>query len=128
MALTEEGAKGKAARGKGGPQAVTANRLDDGIVVFLADGGEADGTGAWAERPAAAAIAGDAAAAAALLAVAERAVAARLIVAPYLIEMTETAGGPRPASLRERIRAAGPTVRTDLGKQAEQEEPTHVPL
>jgi hypothetical protein len=113
MATTEEGTKGKAAKGRGGPQAVTANRLADGIAVFLA----ADG--AWAERAAEAAIAADKAAAEALMATAAAAVAAGIVVGPYLIEMTETTAGPAPAKLRERIRNEGPTVRLDLGKQAE---------
>jgi hypothetical protein len=122
VARTEEGAKGKTARGKGGPQAVTANRLADGIVVFLAaDGG-------WVEHPDGAVLARQPGESEALMAKAEQAVADRVIVGPYLIDMVETASGPEPAALRERIRAAGPTVRRDLGKQADREEQRHVPL
>ena len=113
LAVTEEGAKGKAGKGAAGPQAVTANRLGDGIVVFLA----ADGR--WSERAEDAAVAADKAAADALMAAAERAVDQRTVVGPYLIEVAEGPAGPQPVKLRERIRAAGATVRLDLGKQAE---------
>lgn len=40
--------------------------------------------------------------------------AARRVNAPYVIEATETADGPRPAHIKDRIRALGPTVRPDL--------------
>jgi len=33
---------------------------------------------------------------------------------PYVIEATATPEGPRPAHIKDRIRALGPTVRTDL--------------
>jgi hypothetical protein len=39
-------------------------------------------------------------------------------VAPYLFDVREAAGRTVPVKVREAIRAAGPTVRTDLGKQA----------
>jgi hypothetical protein len=41
------------------------------------------------------------------------------VVDPYLIEVTREGAVPRPVRLREAIRARGPTVRPDLGKQAE---------
>lgn len=123
MAKSEEGAKARVAKGRGGPQAVTANRLADGIVVFLAAGGR------WVERAAEAAVAPDKPAAEALMATAERAVAERLVVGPYLIDITPTPAGPAPVALRERIRAAGPTVRLDLGKQAaDEKEQRHVSI
>jgi hypothetical protein len=40
------------------------------------------------------------------------------VVGPYLFDVRETTGRTVPAKVREAIRAAGPTVRTDLGKQA----------
>lgn len=40
--------------------------------------------------------------------------AARRVNAPYVIEAEATASGPRPAHIKDRIRAAGPTVRLDL--------------
>jgi sulfite reductase (NADPH) hemoprotein beta-component len=96
-----------------GPQAVTANRLGDGIVIFLT----AEGT--WAETPRAAAWAEDKDGQDALLRAAE---ASHEAVGPYLIEVSFDAEGcPHPTRNRERIRALGPTVRRDLGKQAELE-------
>lgn len=40
--------------------------------------------------------------------------AARRVNAPYVIDATASAHGPRPAHIKDRIRAAGPTVRLDL--------------
>lgn len=39
---------------------------------------------------------------------------ARRVNAPYVIEATMTADGPRPAHIKDRVRALGPTVRPDL--------------
>jgi hypothetical protein len=39
-------------------------------------------------------------------------------VNPYLFEVREEAGGIGPVEEREVIRSAGPTIRRDLGKQA----------
>ncbi len=91
---------------------VTANRLSDGLVVYL------NGAG-WSERIENARIAGDDAAADGLLARAEGAGQEVRVIGPYLIEVTRDAAVPRPLSNREAIRAQGPTVRLDLGKQAE---------
>ncbi len=91
---------------------VTANRLDDGLVVYL------NGAG-WSERIEDARIAGDDAAADRLLARAEGPGQAVRVVDPYLIEGPREAAVPRPVSRREAIRAQGPTVRLDLGKQAD---------
>lgn len=41
--------------------------------------------------------------------------AARRVNAPYVIQGEMTEAGPRPAHIKDRIRAIGPTVRTDLG-------------
>ena len=91
---------------------VTANRLDDGLVVYL------NGAG-WSERIDDAGVAGDDAAAGRLLARAEGPGQAVRVVDPYLIEVTREEAVPRPVSHREAIRALGPTVRPDLGKQAD---------
>lgn len=40
--------------------------------------------------------------------------AARRVNAPYVVEASETADGPRPSHIKDRIRARGPTVRPDL--------------
>ncbi|MGL4314093.1 MAG: DUF2849 domain-containing protein [Sphingomonas sp.] len=39
---------------------------------------------------------------------------ARRVNAPYVIDAEPTADGPRPAHIKDRIRALGPTVRPDL--------------
>jgi hypothetical protein len=39
---------------------------------------------------------------------------ARRVNGAYLIDATPTADGPRPAHIKDRIRALGPTVRLDL--------------
>jgi Protein of unknown function (DUF2849) len=97
---------------KPGLYMATANRLVDGEVVFLA----ADGT--WAEDVAAGAAI-DEKAADDSLAVAERSADACVVVGPYLIEITRGADGTLwPTLYREQLRALGPSVRTDLGKQA----------
>lgn len=94
-------------------QAVTANRLADGIVVYLTKSGE------WSESLQDAAVADGKEAAEALLAKAAPTVANNFVVEPYLFEVLKEASGIRAASVRETIRQAGPTVRLDLGKQAE---------
>ncbi len=40
--------------------------------------------------------------------------AARRVNVPYVIDAEATPEGPRPAHIKDRIRALGPTVRTDL--------------
>ncbi|WP_454885125.1 DUF2849 domain-containing protein [Sphingomonas oryzagri] len=40
--------------------------------------------------------------------------AARRVNAPYVIDAEATLQGPRPAHIKDRIRARGPTVRADL--------------
>ena len=91
---------------------VTANRLDDGLVVYL------NGTG-WSGRIDDARVARSEEDAAALLAQAQGPEQAVRVVDPYLIEVTRAGAVPWPVRHRETIRARGPTVRPDLGKQAE---------
>lgn len=93
---------------------LTANRLSDGAVVYL-------GSGGWSEWIDAASVAADESAAADLEDRGAQAMAQRQVVDPYLIDVTSEGGRLVAARLRERIRAAGPTVRPDLGKQAMQE-------
>jgi hypothetical protein len=93
-----------------GPQILTANRLNDGTVLYWT------GT-AWAEPMAEARLYEEAAAKAALAA-AEQSVAAREVINPYLFEVRIADGIAVPLKERERVRAAGPTIRRDLGKQA----------
>ena len=92
-------------------KAVTANRLADGAVVYLADDGE------WAERIDGARVADGKDATAALLADAERDAALCRVVTPYLIDVTRDQGGAlRPAAYREHIRAFGPSIHPQFGK------------
>jgi hypothetical protein len=39
---------------------------------------------------------------------------ARRVNAPYIIDAIATSEGPRPAHIKDRVRALGPTVRLDL--------------
>ncbi len=39
---------------------------------------------------------------------------ARRVNAPYIIDAVPTPEGPRPAHIKDRVRALGPTVRPDL--------------
>jgi hypothetical protein len=95
------------------PRVVIANRLRDGIVVFLGSEGR------WVERVEACSPAADADGAAKLLELARQAEAAQEIVDPNLIDVEQRDGVFEPIKMREAIRAKGPTVRRDLGKQAE---------
>ena len=80
----------------------SANRLVDGVVVFLDDAGQ------WTPRLDRAAVARDKRAGEILL---ERARAeARSVVEPFLVAVTEDDEGRlEPVSLREKIRASGLT-------------------
>ncbi len=97
---------------EGSMKAITANRLRDGEVVFLGEGGR------WVESFAEAALFARAEADGVLAAAKETAERERFGVDIYAFEVVEQDGVPVPATMRERIRTAGPTVRTDLGKQA----------
>jgi len=95
-------------------QAVTANRLLDGVVVYLTP------TNEWSESLQDAEVADGKEAAEALLARGSVFFEPKnLVLDVYLFEVEPTDKGIRAASVREAIRQAGPTVRTDLGKQAE---------
>lgn len=91
---------------------VTANRLVDGGVVYLT------GDGHWCERIGGGCLADDKQRLDSLMETAEKGVAARIVVAPYAIEVIIENGTVRARRYREHIRASGPTIRTDLGKQA----------
>lgn len=89
-------------------QKLTANRLIDGIVLYWKGG---DWTLSFAEADLfTAKEEGEAA-----LALARDFVARNIVVNPYFVEVK----GDRPLKEREILRAAGPSVRPDLGKQAE---------
>jgi hypothetical protein len=92
---------------------LTANRLADGIAVWL------DACGLWTERIETALVARHDDAVSGLEQAGKSAFNRNVVVDVALIEVEEKQGEIRPVRLRERIRAAGPTIRTDLGKQAE---------
>ena len=92
------------------PQVLTANRLRIGEVVYW--GGER-----WVSRFEDAQILSDADAETTLKAAADWVLKGE-VVAPYLFDVREKDGRTVPVKEREIIRAAGPTVRRDLGKQA----------
>lgn len=92
-------------------QVLTANRLIDGIVVYWRAGqwveglsdaelfdGEAEGKAAFAE--------------------AQSSVTGNAVVNPYLFEVS-VENGIVPVKEREIVRAAGPSIHADLGKQAQ---------
>ena len=81
----------------------TGNDLETGDVVWWAGAG-------WSRHLADAVDVG--AGGEALIAAED---AARRVNAAYVIDATPTPRGPIPAHIKDRIRAAGPTVRTDLG-------------
>ncbi len=94
----------KAAKGTA-LQAVTANALTSGAVVFRSPGG------AWTTNLSAAELANAGEPAEALLAAALRDEAAHVVVEPYLIDIAQEVDGVVAAMrLREAIRASGPTI------------------
>ncbi|CAN5423730.1 hypothetical protein BH10PSE15_BH10PSE15_05480 [soil metagenome] len=81
---------------------LTGNDLVSGDVIWWTGSG-------WSRHVAEAADVGSAGEA---LANVEE--AARRVNGPYVIEATLTPEGPRPAHIKDRVRALGPTVRMDL--------------
>ncbi|KTT69988.1 DUF2849 domain-containing protein [Sphingomonas endophytica] len=81
---------------------VTGNDLATGDVIWWTGSG-------WTRHIAEAGDAGDQGEA-----IARQEEAARRVNGPYVIEASETPDGPRPAHIKDRIRALGPTVRPDL--------------
>ncbi|EFL90316.1 DUF2849 domain-containing protein [Ahrensia sp. R2A130] len=96
------------------PVIFTANRLLDGEAVWLGANGR------WVESPASAVVSHTAEELEATRIAAARGDRENHVVEPYEMPVTIEAGAAVPASYRERIRAAGPTIRLDLGKQAQQ--------
>jgi hypothetical protein len=91
-----------------GVAVLTANRLHDGIAVYLA----ADGR--WVESIAAAAVARSPDEARALQEQGDRDAARNLVVEPYLAEVAEAGGRLLPARMRERVRVEGPSILDDV--------------
>jgi hypothetical protein len=87
---------------------LTANRLTDGTVVFLAADGQ------WVETIEGAAIARSADEVRALQDQGARDAARNLVVEPYLAAIAGTGARPLPARMRERVRVEGPSVLADV--------------
>lgn len=86
------------------PKIVSANRLADGIVVYLGR------DRSWLENlDLAQCFAGDVEAAAGLAGARDDA-RRNLVVDPFLVEVEPGEEGPRPLGLRDMIRARGPTI------------------
>lgn len=83
---------------------LTANRLGDGIAVWLNASGE------WTTALQDALVARHAEAEASLEAIGKRDFAANKILDVNLVDVEEVGEAIRPVRLRERIRAEGPTV------------------
>ena len=85
-----------------------ANRLGDGLVVFRTADGD------WVESIDAGLVIADADEAERLL---EQSLADERdnkVIDPNLIAVTDAGGSRRPVSIREAIRAAGPTIAVDI--------------
>jgi hypothetical protein len=94
------------------PQILTANDLIEGDVIFLGPAG-------WIRDHRLARIARSPEDASALEAFGQAELVLNRIVDPYLNDVSLSENGViSPVHYRERLRTAGPSVRTDLGKQA----------
>ena len=92
-------------------RALTANRLDDGEVVFW-------NKGAWVPGFGDAELFDEDRTEAAIAAEAHAKTEVTLVVEPYLIDLVPSEGAWAPLSYRERIRALGPS-NLNHGKQVE---------
>lgn len=91
---------------------LAANRLTDGEAVWL---GEDD---IWVEDVGRARIVRDKEGEESLLRAGEAAFLRNEVVDAELVDIELVEGSIRPLRLRERIRAAGPTIHPEIGKQA----------
>jgi hypothetical protein len=97
-------------------KAITANRLRDGRVVWFTGAGDS-GAGSWTDGIGAARLLDEAQAGPALEAAREFE-RQRVVLDVYAIDVDVEDGRPIPLRTRERIRAAGPSVRPDLATPA----------
>ncbi|WP_135076810.1 DUF2849 domain-containing protein [Terasakiella sp. SH-1] len=94
-------------------QVVTANRLDDGLAVFYGEDGQ------WHNTINNAAIVEKGNEGDNLLASASDDANQLVVVGPYLIDVEKEGSAPVALRYREMIRTKGPSVRPDLGYQAD---------
>jgi len=92
---------------------ITANRLDNGLAVFYNASGE------WHTNINQATLLPDMEEGNALLEKASCSKNQLIVVGPYLIDVVKDEGGLQPVRYREKIRTKGPSVRPDLGYQAQ---------
>lgn len=83
---------------------ITANRLDNGLVVYQT------AVGGWTTSIADAQVQPSVEAVAVALEAAVADVKAQIVLDPYSVPVSVTDGVPVPHQFRERIRAEGPTV------------------
>ncbi|WP_374764173.1 DUF2849 domain-containing protein [Yunchengibacter salinarum] len=95
-----------------GPQMVMANRLTDGRAVFFTGQG-------WSPDYREAALAPDETAIQPILEAATAFEAANKVIDVLPIEAESTEPGAAPKHIQRRLQTLGPTVRRDLGYQAE---------
>jgi sulfite reductase (NADPH) hemoprotein beta-component len=93
------------------PQMITANRLIDGEVLYWREG-------SWVPDFAQGEVFDDSKQADAALETAKSFVQRNVVVGLYAFDVRRAAKGIEPVKEREIIRAAGPSNRTDTGKQA----------
>ncbi len=93
--------------------AISANRLLDGIVVFVGPGPH------WVYHLSTAALFPNKGEAEAALETARLDEKKNIVIDPYIFDVRGDAGAPAADHIREAIRAAGPSVRRDHGKQAD---------
>ena len=94
------------------PQVIIANRLTDGVVVFLGTNHQ------WVEQLDECSPAESEEDEEELLRLGQQAEAQQEIVDPNLIHVERVGDTLQATKMREAIRSKGPTVREDLGKQA----------
>ena len=94
-------------------QVISANRLSDGIIVFLASGHR------WVESLQAAEVFPDAATTRTALERVADDVKGNFVIEVAAFDVNTAGGRIEARHLRDRIRVAGPTVHPDHGKQAQ---------
>ncbi|HUZ67626.1 MAG TPA: DUF2849 domain-containing protein [Beijerinckiaceae bacterium] len=102
------------------PQVITANRLRDGAVVYFGPNER------WVEGLQEAVLLPDPESVKSTL---ERALVgekANVVLDLFAFDVERSGGEVRPIHIRDAIRASGPTVRQDLGKQAADLQPAAV--
>jgi uncharacterized protein DUF2849 len=94
---------------------VTANELTEGYIVYLRD---APAGPSWTRRIEEATVTAEPERRDALLAAAAADVARNVVVGPYAVEVKVTPLGLVHTSMKERVRATGPSVGNSLRKPA----------